>query len=245
MGGGVDTTIFAAFGVGMLSFFSPCVLPLVPGYLSAISGVAIGELAEGEEAGPRRLLIPALIFVASFTVIFMLLGLGATGAGQLLSDNLETLRKISGIMIILLGLFLAATLVVPKLNIEMRSQQLAQRAGTGGPIIAGAAFAIAWTPCVGPTLGAILTAAGTQQHLAQGALLLFFYSAGLAVPFLATALGVGAMAGATDWIKRHYPLLIAISSVVLIVVGVMIFTNEFFRLNNAAANFTRSLNLNF
>ncbi|MGH2906313.1 MAG: cytochrome c biogenesis CcdA family protein [Solirubrobacterales bacterium] len=244
MDGGVDTTIFAAFGVGMLSFFSPCVLPLVPGYLSAISGVAIGELDEGEEASPRQLLIPALIFVASFTAIFMLLGLGATGAGQLLSDNLETLRKISGLAIVLLGVFMAATLIVPRLNVELRSQQLAHRAGAGGPIIAGAAFAIAWTPCVGPTLGAILTAAGTQQHLAQGAVLLLFYSLGLAVPFIATALGIGAMAGATGWIKRHYPLLIGISSVVLIVIGVMIFTDEFFRLNNAAGNLTRSLNLN-
>jgi cytochrome c-type biogenesis protein len=240
MNGGVDTTIFAAFGVGMLSFFSPCVLPLVPGYLSAISGVAIGD----EDAGPRRMLVPALLFVASFTLIFMLLGMGATGLGQLLSDNLALLRKISGATIVLLGVFLAATLIAPRLNLEWRPDQLMERAGTGGPIIAGAAFAIAWTPCVGPTLGAILTAAGTQQHLAQGALLLFFYSAGLAVPFIATALGVGAMTGATDWIKRHYPLLIGVSSVVLIVVGVMIFTGEFYRLNGAASDLTRSLNLN-
>ncbi len=242
MGGEVDTTVLAAFGVGMLSFFSPCVLPLVPGYLAAISGVAVGEVAD---AGPRRMLAPALIFVAAFTVIFMIGGMVATGLGQLMTDNTELLRKISGLAIIGLGAFLAATLFVPRLNVEMRSQELARRAGVGGPLIAGAAFAIAWTPCVGPTLGAILAAAGTQQNLWQGAVLLFFYSAGLAVPFIASALGIGAMADTSGWIKRHYPLMIGISSAVLIVVGILILTNEFFRLNAWAADLTGSLNLDF
>lgn len=236
----MDTTIFAAFGVGLLSFFSPCVLPLVPGYLAAISGVSVGEQ---DDAGARRMLFPALLFVAAFTVIFMLGGMVATGVGQLMTDNTELLRQISGVAIIGLGVFLAATLFVPRLNIEMRSQQLARRAGVGGPLVAGAAFAIAWTPCVGPTLGAILAAAGTQQHLTQGAVLLFFYSAGLAVPFIASALGLGAMASTSSWIKRHYPTMIAISSAVLIVVGILILTNEFFRLNAWASDLTGSLNL--
>lgn len=242
MGGEVDTTVLAAFAVGLLSFFSPCVLPLVPGYLAAISGVAVGEV---DDAGPRRMLVPALIFVGAFTVIFMLGGMVATGLGQLMTDNTELLRRISGLAIIGLGVFLAATLFVPRLNVEMRSQELARRAGVGGPLIAGAAFAIAWTPCVGPTLGAILAAAGTQQNLWQGAVLLFFYSAGLAVPFIASALGVGAMADANGWIKRHYPLMIGVSSAVLIVVGILILTNEFFRLNAWAADLTGSLNLDF
>lgn len=237
---GVDTTVFAAFGVGLLSFFSPCVLPLVPGYLAAISGVNAGEF---EEAGPKRLLVPALVFVASFTVIFMLGGMVATGVGQLMTDNNALLRKISGAAIIGLGIFMLATLFVPQLNIEKRSEQLSKRAGVGGPVIAGAAFAIAWTPCVGPTLGAILAAAGTQEHVAQGAVLLFFYSAGLAVPFIASALGLGAMAGATGWIKRHYPLLIGVSSAVLIAIGILILTGEFYRLNAWAADLTNSLNL--
>lgn len=242
MGGEVDTTVFAAFAVGLLSFFSPCVLPLVPGYLAAISGVAVNDI---DDAGPKRMLVPALIFVGAFTAIFMLGGMVATGVGQLMTDNTALLRKISGVAIIALGVFLAATLFVPKLNIEMRSQELARRAGVGGPLIAGAAFAIAWTPCVGPTLGAILAAASSQQNLTQGAILLFFYSAGLAVPFIASAVGIGAVASASDWIKRHYPLMIGISSVVLIVVGILILTNEFFRLNAWAADLTGSLNLDF
>jgi cytochrome c-type biogenesis protein len=226
----------------MLSFFSPCVLPLVPGYLAAISGVAVNDV---DHAGAKRMLIPALTFVAAFTVIFILGGMVATGLGQLMTDNTETLRKISGAAIIGLGVFMAATLFVPALNIEKRSAQLSARAGVGGPLIAGAAFAIAWTPCVGPTLGAILAAAGTQQHLAQGALLLFFYSAGLAVPFIASALGLGAMTDATGFIKKHYPVLIGVSSAMLIIIGVLILTNEFFRLNAAASDLTGSLNLTF
>lgn len=242
MDGGVDTTIFAAFGVGMLSFFSPCVLPLVPGYLSAISGVSPAEM---EEAGARRMLGPALLFVLAFTTIFMALGLGATGLGQTLTDNLTLLRKISGASIVLLGVFLGVSLLIPKINLEWRPEMLTQRAGSGGPLIAGAAFAIAWTPCVGPTLGAILTAAGTKEHLGEGAVLLLFYSAGLAVPFIASALGLGAMTGATNWIKQRYHLLIGFSSVVLIVVGVLIFTDEFFRLNVEAQRITQNLGLDF
>lgn len=242
MGGGVDTTIFAAFGVGMLSFFSPCVLPLVPGYLSAISGVSPARI---DDAGARRMLGPALLFVLSFTAIFMALGLAATGLGQALTDNFMLLRKISGAAIVLLGVFLAASLLLPKINLEWRPELLTQRVGSGGPLIAGAAFAIAWTPCVGPTLGAILTAAGSKQHLGQGAVLLLFYSAGLAVPFIASAIGIGAMTGATNWIKRHYQLMIGISSVTLIVIGALIFTNEFYRLNVEAQRISQELGLSF
>lgn len=241
MDGGIDTTIFAAFGVGLLSFFSPCVLPLVPGYLSAISGVS----PDADAGGARRMLGPALLFVLAFTTIFMALGLTATGLGQALTDNVDTLRKVSGVAIIALGVFLAASLLIPKINREWHPERLAARAGTGGPLVAGAAFAIAWTPCVGPTLGAILTAAGTKQDLAQGAILLFFYSAGLAVPFLLSALGVGAMTNAAGWIKRHYPVLIAVSSLTLIVIGTLILTDQFYRLNIEAQKLTQDWSLDF
>lgn len=241
--GAVDTTIFAAFAVGMISFFTPCVLPLVPGYLATISGVAATERLE--DHGARRMLPPALMFVAAFTVIFMLGGMVATGLGQLMTENTELLRKLSGVMIIGLGVFMAASIFVPALNFEMRSQQLAHRAGMGGPIIAGAAFAIAWTPCLGPTLGAILSAAATQKHLLEGAILLFFYSMGLAVPFIAAALGVGALTSTSNWIKRHYPLLLGVSSAILIIVGILILTDQFFRMNAWAAGLTGEWNLNF
>ncbi|MBJ7348164.1 MAG: sulfite exporter TauE/SafE family protein [Thermoleophilaceae bacterium] len=240
MGGGIDTTVFAAFGVGMLSFFSPCVLPLVPGYLSAISGVS---MVDTNQQSRVNLLGPALLFVLSFTAIFMALGLGATGIGQSLASNRELLQKISGAMIILMGVLMLGMLVVPRLNRDWRPRKLAASAGTGGPIIAGAAFAIAWTPCVGPTLGAILTAASATQDYTQGAILLLFYSAGLALPFLAAALGLSSMDGLMRWMKRHHVAVTCVSSAILITVGTLILTDEFFRLNIEAQKLTRSLGI--
>src|SRR5918999_220174 len=151
----VDATVFAAFGVGFISFVSPCVLPLVPGYLSTISGVSFADLQEGRGRG--KALWPALLFCLAFTAMFVALGMTATGLGQTLQDNRALLRQISGAVIALLGLLFIATLFVPKLNREWRPEELMRRAHTGGPIIAGLAFAVAWLPCTGPTLGAILT----------------------------------------------------------------------------------------
>jgi cytochrome c-type biogenesis protein len=148
--------VFAALAAGIVSFLSPCVLPLVPGYLSAVSGVSAAEL---DSAGWRRILGPSLLFVASFSTIFILLGLTATGIGSALQDHEQLLTKISGALIILMGVLFVASLFVTRLNREWHVDALLERAGKGGPIVAGAAFAIAWTPCIGPTLGAILSAA--------------------------------------------------------------------------------------
>src|SRR4051794_38080198 len=153
----VDTTVFAAFGVGFLSFVSPCVLPLVPGYLSAISGVSYAEMEAGH--GRWKVLGPALLFCLAFTAMFVALGMTATGLGQTLQEHRTILRQISGIVIAALGVFFVATLFIPAFNREFRPQALLSRAATGGPIVAGLAFAIAWLPCTGPTLGVILTAA--------------------------------------------------------------------------------------
>jgi cytochrome c-type biogenesis protein len=176
--------VFAALAAGVVSFVSPCVLPLVPGYISAVSGVRPSEL---EDISWRRILVPSLLFVASFSAIFVLLGLSATGVGDLLRDNRQTLNKVAGVVIVLMGMLLVASIVVPRLNGEWRVDALVERAGRGGPLLAGLAFAIAWTPCVGPTLAAILTAASLSDSVAHGGFLLAWYSAGLAIPFLATA----------------------------------------------------------
>ena len=146
---GVDTGILAAFAVGLVSFVSPCVLPLVPGYLSAISGVSFAELDGGR--GRARVLGPALLFCLSFTVMFIALGMTATGLGQLLLDHRELLRKLAGVVIALMGVLFILTLVVPRLRRDWRPRGLGERAATGGPVIAGLAFAIAWLPCTGPT----------------------------------------------------------------------------------------------
>jgi cytochrome c-type biogenesis protein len=233
--------ILAALGAGLVSFVSPCVLPLVPGYLSAVTGVSVGEL---EGAGWRRVLVPSLVFVASFSAIFILLGLTATGLGSALQDHRDTLEKISGAVIIAMGVLFVSSIFVTRLNREWHVEALMVRAGKGGPLIAGMAFAIAWTPCIGPTLGAILSAAALSSSAAHGALLLAVYSAGLGIPFLATALAFSRMTTAFAAVKRHYAAIMAAGGAILIVMGVLILTGDFFQLNIQAQKLTNDLGLN-
>ena len=240
---GVDTTVIAAFAVGFVSFISPCVLPLVPGYLSAVSGVSVGELQRGERS-PRKVLLPAIVFCLSFTVVFVALGMTATGLGSTLQDSRGTLDKVAGAVIIALGVLFLVTPFVPRLNREWRPEALIGRAGSGGPLIAGAAFAFAWTPCVGPTLGSILTAASVQDTVGEGAVLLLFYSAGLAVPFMLTAVAFTRAWGAFRWLRDRYVVVTALSGLVLIAMGVLLLTGELTRLNTEAQQALDSLGLN-
>ena len=235
--------VLTAFAAGVVSFLSPCVLPLVPGYLSAVTGVAYSDL---QTAGWRRVLGPSLLFVASFSAIFILLGLTATGLGSALNENRDTLDKIAAGVIIAMGVLFIAQLFVPRVNVEWRFDALMERAGTGGPIVAGAAFAFAWTPCIGPALAGILgVASATTCSAAQGAGLLAIYSAGLAIPFLLTAVAFARMTTAFEAVKRHYPAIMATGGVILIGMGVLIWTGELYRLNVEAQQALDDLNLNF
>lgn len=234
--------ILAALAAGIVSFLSPCVLPLVPGYLSAVSGVSANEL---ENAGWRRVLGPSLLFVASFSTIFILLGLTATGLGSALQDHKELLTKISGALIIAMGLLFVGSLFITRLNREWHVDALLERAGRGGPIVAGAAFAIAWTPCIGPTLGAILSAASLSDSAGRGAFLLAVYSAGLAIPFILTAVAFSQMTTAFAVVKRHYQAIVAVGGLILIAMGVLIWTGELFQLNIEAQNWLSGLGLDF
>ena len=243
MSGGVNTTVIAAFAVGFVSFVSPCVLPLVPGYLSAVSGVSLAEIQHGEKR-LSRVLAPALVFCLAFTVVFVALGMTATGLGSTLQDSRGTLDKIAGAVIIALGVLFLLTPFVPKLNREWRPDALISRAGSGGPLIAGAAFAFAWTPCVGPTLGTILTAASVQDTVSKGAVLLLFYSAGLAVPFLLTAVAFSRMTAAFRWLRDRYLIITAISGIVLIGMGVLLLSGELTRLNLEAQDALDKIGLN-
>ena len=238
----VDTTAFAAFGVGMVSFISPCVLPLVPGYLSAVSGVSITDMRQGSHR-LSHVLWPAAIFCLSFTIMFVALGMTATGLGSTLRDSKETLDKAAGILIIAMGVFFLLTPFVPRLNREWRPDALIRSAGTGGPVIAGLAFAVAWTPCVGLTLGPILSAAALSSSAGHGAFLLAVYSAGLGIPFLAAALAFSRMATVFDAVKRHYTAVIAVGGAVLIVMGVAILAGWFTDFNVWAQKATQSLGL--
>jgi cytochrome c-type biogenesis protein len=234
--------ILAALAAGVVSFLSPCVLPLVPGYLSAVSGVSANEL---ESAGWRRVLGPSLLFVASFSAIFILLGLTATGLGSLLQDHKELLEKIAAALIIAMGPLFVGSLFVTRLNHEWHVNALLDRAGKGGPIVAGAAFAIAWTPCIGPTLGAILGAASLSGSAGHGAVLLAVYSAGLAIPFLLTAVAFSQMTTAFAVVKRHYQAIVATGGLILIAMGVLIWTGELSQLNIEAINWMENLGLDF
>jgi cytochrome c-type biogenesis protein len=234
--------IFAALAAGVVSFLSPCVLPLVPGYLSAVTGVSANEL---ENAGWRRVLGPSLLFVASFSAIFILLGLTATGIGSVLKDHRELLTKISAALIIAMGVLFVSSLFITRLNREWHVDALLERAGKGGPIVAGAAFAIAWTPCIGPTLGAILGAASLSGSAARGAFLLAVYSAGLAIPFILTAVAFSQMTTAFAVVKRHYQAIVAVGGLILIAMGVLIWTEEINQLNIQVINWMEESGLDF
>jgi cytochrome c-type biogenesis protein len=237
--GGVG--VLAAFAAGLVSFLSPCVLPLVPGYLSAVTGVRPAEL---EDAGWRRVLVPSLLFIASFSAIFILLGLTATAIGQTLRDHQDALETLAGVLMIVMGVIFIGSMFVVRLNREWHVDALLERAGRGGPLVAGAAFAIAWTPCIGPTLGAINALAAVNGSALQGMGLLAVYSAGLAIPFLLTALAFSKMTSAFAFIKRRYWLITAAGGAILITMGILIVTGEFFQLNVEAQKLTNDLGLN-
>jgi cytochrome c-type biogenesis protein len=225
-----------AFAAGLISFLSPCVLPLVPGYISAVAGVTPDEIRA------RRVIGPSLAFVASFSFIFIVLGLlGQQALRGVLKG--ETGLRISGAVIVAMGLVFVLSPLVPRLAKEWHVDALMQRAGRSGPILTGAAFALAWTPCTGPTLGAITTAASTSSSAFHGAFLLMIYCAGLAVPFLITGLAFGKATSALAVVKRHYPVVIGVGGAVLITMGVLIWTGEFQTLNSTVNNWATSLHL--
>jgi cytochrome c-type biogenesis protein len=239
-----DTTIIAAFAVGFVSFVSPCVLPLVPGYLSAVSGVSIADMRSGEHK-LSAILWPAAIFCLSFTIMFVALGMTATSIGSTLRDSKQTLDRAAGIVIVAMGVFFLLTPFVPRLNREWRPDALISRAGAGGPVIAGLAFAVAWTPCVGPTLASILAAASASSTVGHGGVLLAFYSAGLAVPFLLTAVAFDRATTGFRWIRNHYMRVTAASGAVLIAMGVLMLTGELTRMNIQAQAWLHDLGLDF
>jgi cytochrome c-type biogenesis protein len=225
-----------AFAAGLISFLSPCVLPLVPGYISAVAGVAPAEIR------PRRVLGPSLAFVASFSAIFIALGLLGQQAlhGALTGP---TALKVSGAVIVAMGVLFVLAPFVPRLSREWHVARLTQRAGRSGPVLTGAAFALAWTPCTGPTLGAILTASAASSSAAHGAFLLAVYCAGLAIPFLVTGLAFGTVTSALAVVRRHYPVVIGAGGLVLIGMGVLIWTGEFTQLNTTVNHWLQSLGL--
>ncbi len=226
----------AAFGAGVISFLSPCVLPLVPGYISAVAGGRPGEVRA------RRVIFPSLLFVASFSFVFIALGLLGQRALHAALVGPAAL-KISGAVIIAMGLLFTAAPFIPWLSRDWHVTGLMERAGRGGPVITGMAFALAWTPCQGPILGAILTAASTSSSAGKSAILLAFYCAGLGLPFLITGLAFGTATSAFAVVKRHYPVIIGLGGLVLVSMGVLIWTGTFTVLNETVSHWLQSIGL--
>ncbi|HEX5641959.1 MAG TPA: cytochrome c biogenesis protein CcdA [Thermoleophilia bacterium] len=208
------TAIGLAFAAGLLSFVSPCVLPLLPVYLSFISGVGVEDLGREHR---RRLLLTSLLFVAGFTVIFVLMGAGAGGVGRLLIEYRDVLMIAAGAFIAFSGLVVAGFIRLPEPVLKVAPK----RAGAGGAFLTGAALAIGWTPCVGYVLGAILSMAATSQSALSGSLLLLVYSMGLGVPFVLAALAFDWVSARLGWVKRHYKGIQVTSGLVLVVLGVL------------------------
>jgi cytochrome c-type biogenesis protein len=218
--------MLAAFGGGMLSFVSPCVLPLVPGYLSLMSGVGTAQLAVTTSTDTRKLLGSTLLFVAGFTVVFTAFGAGASALGQALRGEQVLLTRISGVVVIVMGLFLAGFVSPAALERERRFQVSPSRLGKWAPPVMGMAFAFGWTPCIGPVLATVLSTAATSRTLERGVVLLLAYSLGLGVPFVLSGVAFGRLTGVFGFARRHSRLINVVAGTLLVSFGVLLVTNQ-------------------
>lgn len=236
-----------AFLAGILSFLSPCVLPLIPGYLSYISGVSVDQLMSKEKKDAshlRKLLFNTVFFVLGFSIVFVLLGLAASGVGTWLRQNAALFNRVAGVIVFLFGLHVAGIFKVRALNYEKRFHFTGdKKRGVFGSLLIGIAFGFGWTPCIGPILGSILTLAAQQSSMATGAWLLVVYSAGLGIPFILTALLFSYLMGAFGFIKRHFRAVEIISGSLLMLVGILMFFNLLAVLANRMIDWFPFLNL--
>jgi cytochrome c-type biogenesis protein len=226
--------LFVAFAAGLLSFLSPCVLPLVPSYIGFLTGMSLPEMS-----GRRWVAVAhALLFVLGFSLIFVLLGASATALGRALNYYQVWLQRIGGVLIIAFGLVCLGVIKVGFLSRERRVQVEQKPVGYLGSALVGMAFGAGWTPCIGPVLGAILGLAATSQDLGRGMLLLAVYSAGLAVPFLVAAVALDSFLGWFQRFRRYLPWVMRVTGMLLIFVGVLMVTGEFTRLAGWLQQFT-------
>ena len=221
-----------AFIAGFLSFISPCVLPLVPSYLSYITGLSLDQLTSEDDRQKLRgmIMTNSLLFIGGFSFVFMAFGASASFAGQLLFSYHDYLQKIGGILIILFGLYVMGLFKLKFLAVEKRIQLPARPAGYVGSVLVGMVFGAAWTPCVGPILGSILTLAATTDSMMTGVQLLGVYSLGLGLPLFLTAFGVDSFLNYFKKLRTYMWAVSATSGIFLVLVGVMIYTNSFAQL---------------
>jgi cytochrome c-type biogenesis protein len=220
-----SVSLAVAFLAGLLSFLSPCVLPLVPVYLGIITGMSLDDLQEN--VSRRAVLLPALSFVGGFSLVFLLMGASATLIGQLFRQYQDWIARIGGVIVVLFGLHLLGVFRLTPLLREKRLHLATTPKGYLGAAATGVAFGAGWTPCIGPVLGGVLSMAMLRETMWSGLLLLGFYSLGLAVPFLLAGLATGSFLGASRRFRRMLPAMEKASGAVLLVVGVMLLTGTF------------------
>tara|TARA_Y100000992_G_scaffold237230_1_gene168005 strand:+ start:195 stop:902 length:708 start_codon:yes stop_codon:yes gene_type:complete len=213
--------IIIAFGAGLISFLSPCVLPLIPGYISYISGSSINDLVEKKNVN----LIPIIFFTVGFSIVFIIFGAASTFLGQVLLQNSYELRIVAGLIIIILSLHIIGLINIGFLNYEKRIQTNINK-NFFSPILIGMAFAFGWTPCIGPILGSILVLASTEESLGRGILLLFFYSIGLAIPFILSGYLMQKFLIFSKNFKNNINKVSKIGGIILLITGILIITNQ-------------------
>lgn len=224
-----NISLLAAFVAGIISYVSPCILPLVPMYISFISGMSLEELGRGHDRKQilGHVAISSLLFVLGFSIIFVGLGASATFTGRLLLAKLSILRKAAGVVIIILGLHVAGVFRLRFLNYEKRFHLVNSSAGFMRPFLAGLAFAFGWTPCVGPVLSAILIYSSSQETVWQGVWLLSMYSLGLGIPFFLTGMSINAFLSFLKRIRRYYKVIEIITGAFLVIMGILFIIGYF------------------
>lgn len=224
-----NVSILAAFTAGIISFISPCVLPLIPGYLSFISGVSIEDMKSGEKKSGalKKVSFNTLMFILGFSVVFTAMGASATFVGEFLLSKLALFNKIAGVIIIILGLHIMGVFRISFLNYEKRFHRKSRPLGPLGSFAVGLAFAFGWTPCIGPILGGCLLLACNQETVMQGTVLLSAYSLGLGIPFFITAVSFSTFLGFFGWAKRHFRTIEIIAGLLLVVIGFLMFIGSF------------------
>lgn len=220
-----NVNILTAFVFGLLSFVSPCVLPIIPGYISFISGKSLQDMRDDDASAKRTILSNTIVFILGFTIVFVLMGAAATSIGKFLNDNLTIISKIAGVIIIVFGLHMIGIFKIGFLNYEKRFHLQDKKLGILGSFTVGSAFAFGWTPCIGPILAGILAIASQQETVYQGIVLLFVYSLGLGIPFFLTALSINKFFTVFNRVKQHFHTIEVVGGIMLVAVGVLMITN--------------------
>jgi len=224
----IQVSLPLAFLAGLVSFLSPCILPVVPSYLAFISGLSLDELRDGSVRDARRAaLINSVLFVAGFAAVFMTMGWVATAAGRAVGQALPWLNRAGGVVLIIFGLYLSGVLRIPALAREMRVHLSSRPAGPLGSLLVGVAFGAGWTPCIGPILGSILLYASLESTMAQGTLLLATYAMGLGIPFVVAAVAFNWFLAGVDKVKEWMVPLERIAGTVLVLIGLLMVTGRF------------------